>query len=178
MQGVIQQVHSSYQKVSEICTSAREFLPILKEKYLKLKENVPQDQIYKYNQTWKNSIQKAVFMITFITWLESGKLISLQEIQNILLGDNGVNLEIENYLIGITYLPSELCRLCINSVVAGDYKLPKTIGQFVKDLYNGFQLLNLKNDFLRKRFDSIKYDLKKIEEINFEIALRGLNTDK
>ncbi len=43
---------------------------------------------------------------------------------------------------------------------------------------SALQLLNLKNDFLRKKFDSIKYDLKKIEEVNFEIALRGLDKPK
>lgn len=37
------------------------------------------------------------------------------------------------------------------------------------------QLINMKNDFLRKRFDGIKYDVKKVEEVNFEIALRGLD---
>ena len=64
---------------------------------------------------------------------------------------------------------------------------------FVKELHAGFQLLNLKNDSLRKRFDSIKvcviwynsgklhwqdhqYDVKKIEEVVYDIALRGLNT--
>lgn len=29
---------------------------------------------------------------------------------------------------------------------------------------NAFGLLNLKNDSLRKRFDSIKYDVKRLEE--------------
>ena len=38
------------------------------------------------------------------------------------------------------------------------------ISRFVKDLSTAFQILNLKNDGLRKRFDSIKYDVKKIEE--------------
>jgi len=44
----------------------------------------------------------------------------------------------------------------------------------VAELYEGFQLLNLKNDNLRKRFDSIKYDVKKIEEIVYDISIRGL----
>jgi Translin family len=46
----------------------------------------------------------------------------------------------------------------------GDYERPIAISRFVKELSTAFQLLNLKNDNLRKRFDSIKYDLKKIEE--------------
>ena len=46
----------------------------------------------------------------------------------------------------------------------GNYKRPVVISQFVKELSSCFQILNLKNDNLRKRFDSIKYDVKKIEE--------------
>jgi hypothetical protein len=39
----------------------------------------------------------------------------------------------------------------------------------------GFRLLNLKNDTLRKKFDSIKYDLKKVEEVVYDLSIRGLN---
>jgi hypothetical protein len=36
-------------------------------------------------------------------------------------------------------------------------------------------MLNLKNDTLRKKFDSIKYDLKKVEEVVYDLSIRGLN---
>lgn len=52
--------------------------------------------------------------------------------------------------------------------------MPGRIQKFVSDLYAGFRLLNLKNDFLRKRYDSIKYDLKKIEEVVYDISIRKL----
>jgi Translin family len=45
---------------------------------------------------------------------------------------------------------------------------------FVADINSGFRLLNLKNDGLRKRFDSLKYDVKKIEEIVYDLSIRGL----
>lgn len=35
-------------------------------------------------------------------------------------------------------------------------------------------MLNLKNDSLRKRFDALKYDVKKIEEVVYDLSLRGL----
>lgn len=34
--------------------------------------------------------------------------------------------------------------------------------------------MNLKNDSLRKRFDGMKYDIKKMEEVVYDISLRGL----
>jgi len=48
------------------------------------------------------------------------------------------------------------------------------ISNFVKDLFSGFIMLNLKNDSLRRRFDSLKYDLKKIEEVVYDVSLRKL----
>lgn len=53
----------------------------------------------------------------------------------------------------------ELSRLAVNSVTLGDYHRPLEINNFIKDLFAGFQLLNLKNDILRKRSDGIKYSV-------------------
>lgn len=47
----------------------------------------------------------------------------------------------------------------------------------MSNLNAGFRLLNLKNDGLRKRFDTLKYDVKKIEEIVYDISIRGLKPE-
>ena len=39
----------------------------------------------------------------------------------------------------------------------GDFARPLQISKFVKDVHAGFQLLNLKNDVLRRRSDGMKY---------------------
>ena len=44
-------------------------------------------------------------------------------------------------------------RLARNSVTQGDFQRPVQISQFVKDLLAGFQMLNLKNDNLRRKVD-------------------------
>jgi len=56
----------------------------------------------------------------------------------------------------------------------GDYSAPVQYSKFAKELSNAFGLLNLKNDSLRKRFDSIKYDVKRLEEVVYDLSLRGL----
>ena len=43
-------------------------------------------------------------------------------------------------------------------------------------MIGGFRLLNLKNDSLRKRFDALKYDVKKIEEVVYDLSIRGLRS--
>ena len=65
-------------------------------------------------------------------------------------------------------------RLAVNSVTAGDFHRPMRISKFVAELDAGFRLLNLKNDTLRKRFDGLKYDLKKVEEVVYDLTIRGL----
>lgn len=84
----------------------------------------------------------------------------------------------------------ELSRLAVNSVTLGDYHRPLEINNFIKDLFAGFQLLNLKNDILRKRSDGIKYSVsplllkvlhwltkvqvKKVEDVVYDLSLRNL----
>lgn len=74
----------------------------------------------------------------------------------------------------IPYVASPQSRLAVNSVTAGDYTRPLRISNFINELDSGFRLLNLKNDPLRKRYDGLKYDVKKIEEVVYDLSIRGL----
>ncbi|KAG0445025.1 hypothetical protein HPB47_002798 [Ixodes persulcatus] len=65
-------------------------------------------------------------------------------------------------------------RFAVNSVTSGDYSWPLKISRFVTEMNLGFRLLNLKNDMLRKKFDALKYDLKKVEEVVYDLSIRGL----
>jgi len=144
---------------------------------------------YKYNGLWTRDVQNVVFSILFCGWLggmssyikaEQGKLLTIEEIGAILnvpvnLKDrDAFHITIEEYLQSLITLIEELARLAINSVTLGDYQRPLQISQFVKDLHAGFQILNLKNDSLRRRSDSIKYNVKKIEDIVYDLSLRNL----
>ncbi len=62
----------------------------------------------------------------------------------------------------------------MNSVVLGDLARPGSINRFVSDVHNGFRLLTFKNDALRKRFDGVKYDVKRIEGVVYDLSVRGL----
>lgn len=45
-------------------------------------------------------------------------------------------------------------RYVVNQVLAGNYDCPKKVLNFLIDLHAAFRMLNLRNDFLRKKFDS------------------------
>ena len=103
------------------------------------------------------------------------------------------HLTIEDYLLALTNTIEELARLAPNSVTLGDNGRPLEISKFIKDIHAGFQLLNLKNDALRRRSDTIKYNVKghlqryawsltiadyiqvkKVEDVVYDLSLRGL----
>jgi len=105
---VCQQIHSDYNKVNDIIHKAKELLKEQRNTYVKLAEQAQGETRFKFSSLWKNIAQKDVFVYTFITWLETGKLASLEETQNFVFGSQGIPVELENYLVGVTFLTPEL----------------------------------------------------------------------
>jgi len=180
MLSILQLIHSNVTKLNEICSKVRELFVPTREEFAKLQKLIPTELYYKYHDHWKYAISQFVGMAALVTWLESRRLITLKETE-ILIGITGKEgvcssfcLELEDYLLGLCNIPSELSRLSVNSVTVGNYDLPIEISKFIGDLHSGFRLLNLKNDNLRKRYDSMKYDVKKTEEVVYDINIRGL----
>ncbi|KAL8916633.1 MAG: hypothetical protein Q9208_008392 [Pyrenodesmia sp. 3 TL-2023] len=158
---------------------------------------------YKYNQIWTRNIQETVTIVLFCVWLggggkPQGSLPTIEEVGSTLNGKieevatrallmviwvvvptnvkdrDTFHITTEEYLHALISLIEELARLAVNSVTLGDYQRPLQISKFVKDIHAGFQILNLKNDSLRRRSDSIKYNVKKIEDVVYDLSLRNL----
>ncbi|KAI1107053.1 Translin [Jackrogersella minutella] len=145
---------------------------------------------YKYNGRWTRAIQNVVATILLTGWLgglgtesraaELGRLLTIEEVGQILkvpvnLKDrDAFHVTVEEYILALTDITEELSRLAMNSVTMGDIDLTVLISGFIKDLFAGFQLLNLKNDIVRKRVDAVKYHVKKVEDVIYDLSLRNL----
>ncbi|CAL5870336.1 uncharacterized protein PFLUO_LOCUS4572 [Penicillium psychrofluorescens] len=141
---------------------------------------------YKYNGVWSRELQNLVTSIELCSWLgglqeyKAGSFMTIEEVGKFLeipvnlKEQDAFHLTIEEYLLALIAMVEELSRLAVNSVTLGDYTRPLQIANFIKDLFAGFQLLNLKNDILRKRSDGIKYSLKKVEDVVYDLSLRNL----
>nr|XP_026490579.1 translin [Vanessa tameamea] len=176
---VLQVIHHNQAEIGQACLQARELFEKASEGYGKLKEAVPSTDYYKYQDHWRFMTQRYCFLISLTIWLEKGILAPHDTVASVLgisavEEKEGFHLDIEDYLVGLLHLCSELSRLAVNSVTRGDYEKPLQISKFVMELNAGFRLLNLKNDHLRKRFDALKYDVKKIEEVVYDLSIRGL----
>ncbi len=89
-----------------------------------------------------------------------------------LIGPTKLKSNNEDYLMGICDLTGELGRKCVMSAIDGDIKVIKEIKKFVDSIYVEFLKMNLRNGHLRKKSDAIKWNLKKIEEVLYDLSIR------
>lgn len=164
--------------VSQYCAKARELFEDVRKQYAELAKIVPKDQYYRFNDQWRFVTQRLCFLASLTIYLEV-KILATKDTVAEILGiknnrEDGFHLDLEDFLMGLLQLSAELSRFAVNSVTNGDYNRPIEIAKFVNELNAGFRLLNLKNDALRKRFDALKYNVKKIEEVVYDLSIRGL----
>lgn len=177
---VLQKIHSSPASYPQVTEQVHElFASKVRPYYSDLRSLFPPDQYYRYCNMWSFVTQRFVFAAVLAHYLNQQKLLSKEETAQLLgldsePGPQKFHLDLEDYLSGIIQVSNELARFTVNCVTHGDYDRPLKISNFLNDLNTGFRLLNLKNDNLRKRFDSLKYDMKKVEEVVYDLSIRGL----
>ncbi|KAH9735104.1 hypothetical protein WN944_003664 [Citrus x changshan-huyou] len=169
-------VHQS-RPLSEVLEKPKAQVDGLKELYGRLAEVLCEcpGEYYRFHNDWRSETQTVVSLLAFMHWLETGKLLMHTEAEE-KLGMNQAEfaLDIEDYLIGLCFLSNEMPRYVVNQVLAGNYDCPRKVLRFLTDLHAAFRMLNLRNDFLRKKFDSLKYDLKRVEEVYYDMKIRHL----
>ncbi|KAI0785262.1 Translin [Abortiporus biennis] len=179
MSGLLNKIHSTPSaELPPLLDSVRPILESCGETTAAIAALVPPNQFWRWKEMWSNSLRSAVFAATLMEYLQKGTLMTLGQVSDVLgikpeWSDRFV-LTVEDYLHGLITLVNELSRLAVNSVTLGNFEEPLRISVFVKDLFAGFAMLNLKNDTLRRRYDSLKYDIKKIEEVVYDVSLRKL----
>jgi predicted translin family RNA/ssDNA-binding protein len=135
--------------------SAKKALNSLKD----LIKNNPTLDVGAYNA----ALQEYTEAITYYYFVTDGKLISNEDI----------DVDAENYLLGICDLTGELARRAVFCVVNDKFKEVTKIQSFVETIHNEFLEFELRNGEIRKKSDSIKWNMKKIEEIMYDLKIRG-----
>ncbi|KIM89358.1 hypothetical protein PILCRDRAFT_221784 [Piloderma croceum F 1598] len=179
MVGLLNKIHSTPSNlIPALLDSVRPTLDSCREATAGLAALVPPSQFWRWKDQWANALRTVIFAASLVEYLASGKLISLAQVSDILgikeEWKDRLAISAEDYLHGLISLVNELSRLAVNAVTLGNFEEPIRISLFVKDLFAGFSMLNLKNDTLRRRYDSLKYDIKKIEEVVYDVSLRKL----
>ena len=117
-----------------------------------------------YSPSYKDAVQEYVEALAFLHFVKEKKLITRKEL----------DVDAESYLTGICDLTGELVRKAINSAIAKNFQLSLEIKNFVSELYGEMLKFSFRNGILRKKFDSIKYDLRKLEDLIYDLKTKGL----
>lgn len=198
-QSILSRIHNTPtpELESAVLNPASEALEQQAHTVKQLSEAASKYPFYRWNSIWQRDIQAVITSIQIADWLKSGTLATIEEIGHRLTGEafplhrfpillmrcavpinlkseDAFHITIEDYLLALTNTLEELARLAPNAVTLGDYSRPLLISKFIKDVHAGFQLLNLKNDNLRRRSDGVKYQVKKVEDVVYDLSLRGL----
>lgn len=78
----------------------------------------------------------------------------------------------EDYLMGLCDLTGELSRMAVISAINSDNKKVQKIRDVVDEIYVFFCSLDMRNGELRKKADAIKWNLKKIEEVLYDLKIK------
>lgn len=103
----------------------------------------------------KVAIQEYVEAICFYEFLKNKKIPTRSELK----------VETEDYLMGLCDLTGELMRKAVKNVIKKKYKEAHKIKDLVEEIYGEFLKFDLRNGELRKKSDSIKWNLQKLEDL-------------
>lgn len=84
----------------------------------------------------------------------------------------GVKLDLESLLGGVCDLTGELVRRAVNLAGEGKFSEVKKMKDAIKEIMAELVELDM-TGYLRTKYDQAKTNLKKIEQISYEIKLRG-----
>ncbi len=148
----------------------RNNLDSAKESSEKIKEELKNiDNITKNNPelassgSYKVAVQEFVEAICYYEFAANKKIPKKSEL--------GINSEL--YLLGLCDLSGELVRNGINKASKGEYEEVETIKDLVVEIYENLLQFDFRNSELRRKFDSLKYDVKKLEDVVFQIKLKN-----
>ncbi len=81
-------------------------------------------------------------------------------------------VDVDSYLLGLADLTGELVRKAVNASINKNFKDVLNIKDLIDEIYGEFLKFDLRNGELRKKYDSIKWNLKKVEDLVHENSFR------
>lgn len=178
-----EEMHKIDVKREEVIQTSRDIINISKQLIYAVQRNEIKDaesavksiknmvkKLKKINISADTSINSVAFQeyveaIAFYEFAKNKKIPTRQSL--------GVSAE--DYLSGLCDLTGELVRKAIYDVIHKKFDEASRIKELVHDIYGEFLKLHLRNGELRKKSDSIKWNLKKLEEVMYDITIHKKN---
>ncbi|KAH7618827.1 putative Translin [Nannochloris sp. 'desiccata'] len=112
--------------------------------------------------SFSNSIEEYAEAVILRTYLQDGRVATREEVQL---------AEVEEYLGGVLDFTGELNRIAVAKATVRDKEAVQKARDVVETLQGQFLRFDLRNGALRKKYDALKYTLKKLENTLYELSL-------
>lgn len=111
-----------------------------------------------YEGSYSQAMQEYVEAMCYYGFIKNRKIPTISSLK----------VSEEDYLMGICDLTGELARKAVTIAHKDDKEVEK-IKNIVEEIFGEFLKFNLRNSGLRKKSDSIKWNLKKLEEVMYDV---------
>jgi len=112
-----------------------------------------------FEGSYKIAIQEYVEALLYYNFIKNGKLINL-------------DVKPTHYILGLCDLPGELVRKAVFLAGKGKVEEVIKIKDLVDEIYGELLKFDFRENEIRRKFDSIKYDLRKLEDLVLDLKLK------
>jgi predicted translin family RNA/ssDNA-binding protein len=136
---------------------------------------------YKYHHAFSPGMQEYIEAVSFLHFLQTGELITLQKIEKDILDAHSSKdvtffVAPRDYLLGICDLTGELMRLCLNA--SKEQTICHNVLLFLRHIYEYMTLLPFFDGNMWEKLSVMKASLDKVENAYFQLTIRGAEYPK
>lgn len=142
--------------------SAQTLIGSMKEDIAKLNILVNKSPALYFEGSYKVAVQEYVEAVLYFEFVKNKRLASSKDLC----------VKTDYFLLGLCDLTGELVRKAVHDAIENNYTEVLKIRDFIDQLYGTLLHFDFRGGELRKKFDAIKYDLKKVEDILFSLKLK------
>ncbi|MBU0629101.1 MAG: hypothetical protein KKC75_07975 [Nanoarchaeota archaeon] len=150
-----QVIYSVHRKDME---EAADSVAVLKKAKEELDKIASAHEYLPYEGSYSEAMQEYVEALAYFIFVKDKKIPTM----------GSLKVNEEDYLMGICDLTGELTRKAVTIAHKEDKEVEK-IKELVEELFGEFIKIDMRNGNLRKKADSIKWNLKKLEEVMYDI---------
>jgi len=139
---------------------------LVKDMNIKLNELnkiIAKNNRLKLEGSYKVAVGEYVEAILYYEFVKNKKITTHKELK----------VDTVHYLLGLCDLTGELVRKAVFLAGKGKDKDVLVIKDLVDEIYGELLKFNARENELRKKIDSVKYDLKKLEDLVLDLKLKG-----
>ena len=149
-----------------IYATLRKDIPTAEAKLAEMRKGIA--NLKKFNISLDTNISQTAFQ----EYVEAAAILHFAKHEN-LITRKELDVDSESYLLGVCDLSGELVRKAVDDAINQNFDSVLKIKEMVALIYGEFLQFNLRNGDLRKKSDQIKWSLQKLEDMIFDLKVKG-----